>query len=118
MMPLSEALLKADDFVVEDFFVLKLKVLGVSRLERPTDVRLNDARIVVVIIAIYFRILTRDGPVIDVVIGEKIGEKIVVITFYPRSLRYPDILGGKSRRVDICGGYRHTVKVCRGRIRI
>ena len=118
MMPLSEALLKAYDFLVQDFFVLKLKVLGVSRLERPTNVRLNDARIVVVIIAIYFRILTRDGPVIDVVIWEKIGEKIVVLTFDPGSFRYPHILSGKGWRVDICGGDRHTVKVCRGGIRI
>ena len=82
-------------------------------MERPTDVRLNDARIVVVIIAIYFRILTRDGPVIDVVIWEKIGEKIVVITFYPGSLRYPDILGGKSRRVDICALSTHRQSLSR-----
>ena len=68
MMPLSEALLKAYDFVVQDFFVLKLKVLGVSRLERPTNVRLNDARIVVVIIAVVVVVIVAVVVIVEIVV--------------------------------------------------
>ena len=56
MMLFYEALFKSNHFVVKYFFVLKLEILRVSRLERPTDVGLNDARFVIIKVAaaIYF----------------------------------------------------------------
>ena len=120
MMLFSEALFKSNHFVVKYFFVLKLEILRVSRLERPTDVGLNDARFVIIKVAaaIYFWLLSGDSPVINAVLRQKVGVEPIGISLDPRSSRDPNIFGGEGRRVDKCCGDGDTVKFFRREIRI